>query len=421
MSITRNSRMTMAHKILSAKVGKDVQPGEHVVAEVDLVYAHDGTAPLSIDILEEMDLGVIPEKVVFTIDHAAPAPHAEAAALHMRMRSFALRWRVRLFDVGQGICHQVIPESGLVKPRDLILGADSHTVTLGALGAFATGVGSTDAAIAMARGRAWFRVPEAIAVVVEGNLRGDVMAKDVILEIIGRLGSDGANYRAVEFLGSTVEAMSVDSRMVLSNMSVEMGAKVGLVPVDGKTISWLGDRGVRAEPLGPDHEAPYSEVHEFRAPDIKPNVALPGNVDKVIPVEDAEGVQVDEVFIGSCSGGRFEDFLQATRILRGRKVKESVRCIAAPSSKRVYESLEESGVLRELTKAGCVIGPPTCGPCIGAHMGVLGPEEVAVSTSTRNFPGRMGHPTSKIYLASPLTAAASAVRGELTDPGRYLV
>lgn len=419
MSLTRDP-MTMAHKILSAKVGREVQPGEHVVAEVDLVYAHDGTAPLSIDMLDEMGLGVIPEKVVFTIDHAAPAPHAEAAALHLRMRSFASRWGLRLFDVGQGICHQVIPESGLVKPGNIILGADSHTVTLGAFGAFATGVGSTDAAIAMARGRAWFRVPDSMAVIVDGKLREDVMAKDVILEIIGKLGSDGANYKAVEFLGSTVEAMSIDSRMVLSNMSVEMGAKVGLVPVDEKTISWLADRGVRAEPLGPDPKAQYSEVSEFKASDIKPNVALPGNVDRVVPVEEAEGVKVNEVFIGSCSGGRFEDFLQAARVLRGRRVKEGVRCIAAPASRLVYESLVESGLLGDLIRAGCVIGPPTCGPCIGAHMGILGPEEVVVSTSTRNFPGRMGHPTSRIYLASPLTAAASAVRGELTEPGRYL-
>ena len=411
---------TMTEKILSSKLGREVEAGEHVVVDVDLVYAHDGTAPLAIDVLEGLGLDAVTANVVFTIDHAAPAPHAEAAALHVQMRAFASKHDIRLFDVGNGISHQVIPEAGLVRPGMVVLGADSHTVTLGAYGAFATGVGSTDAAIAMARGRIWLRVPETMAVIVEGRLEDGVMAKDVILEIIGGLGSDGANYKAVEFLGSAVEGMSVDSRAVLSNMSVEMGAKVGLVPADSKTLRWLEERGVRAEPLQPDPHADYGEEAVFDAREIQPNVALPGNVDEVRPVEEVEGVDVNEVFIGSCSGGRFEDFLQAARVLRGNRVREGVRCIAAPASKEVYEALIESGILAELTRAGCVIGPPTCGPCIGAHMGVLGPEEVVVSTSTRNFPGRMGHPSSQIYLASPLTAAATAVRGQLTDPRRFL-
>ncbi len=412
---------TMTQKILSSKVGREVESGEHVVVNADLVYAHDGTAPLAIDVLERMGLGVeSPGRVVFTIDHAAPAPHAEAAALHLQMRAFASRHGIRIFDVGQGISHQVIPESGLVSPGMVVIGADSHTVTLGAYGSFATGVGSTDAAIAMARGRIWLRIPEVMAIRLEGRLREHVMARDAILEIIGRLGSDGANYMAVEFLGSAVEAMSVDSRVVLSNMSVEMGAKVGLVPVDSTTIRWLEERGVSAEPLAPDGDAEYDYEHVLNAGEIKPNVALPGNVDRVVPVEEREGVPVNEVFIGSCSGGRFEDFLQAARILRGRRVREGVRCIAAPASRNIYESLAESGLLAELVRSGCVVGPPTCGPCIGAHMGILGPGEVVASTSTRNFPGRMGHPTSQIYLVSPLTAAATAVRGQLTDPGRFV-
>ncbi len=414
--------MTLAEKILSRKAGKEVHPGEYIAVNVDLIYAHDGTAPLAIDVLEGLGIGIDdPSKVRFVIDHAAPAPHAEAAALHIRMRKFASSNGIELFDVGNGISHQVLPERGLVKPGMIILGADSHTVTLGAFGAFATGVGSTDAAIAMARGKTWFRIPESMAIRVNGQLRNWVMAKDVILEIIGNVRSDGANYMAVEFSGSTVDEMSVESRMVLSNMSVEMGAKVGLVPADERTLNWL--RGRVKEPLEelkPDPDAEYHEVREFKAEDIKPNLSLPGNVDKVRPVEDFEGIEVNEVFIGSCSGGRLEDFIQALRILRGRSVSHGVRCIAAPASREVYVRMMEGGIAKELAGAGCVIGPPTCGPCIGAHMGVLGPNEVVLSTSTRNFRGRMGDPTSEIYLASPLTAAATAVRGKITDPGRFL-
>ncbi len=415
--------MTLAEKILSNKVGEDVYAGEYIVVDVDLVYAHDGTAPLAIDVLRKFRIEELsdPSKVVFVIDHAAPAPHAEAAALHIQMREYARSKRIRLFDVGNGISHQILPEKGLVKPGMVILGADSHTVTLGAFGAFATGVGSTDAAIAMARGKIWMRVPESIRVNIEGKLRGWVMAKDVILEIIGKLKSDGANYMSVEFHGSTIRDMSMDSRMALSNMVVEMGGKVGLIPPDKVTLSWLRDRtSGQLQPIIPDNDANYKEVHVFRAEDIKPNVSAPDNVDRVVPVEDVEGIEINEVFIGSCSGGRFEDFYQALRILRGRRVADRVRCIIAPASREVYSKLLDSGIAKALVEAGCLIGPPTCGPCIGAHMGVMGPNEVVLSTSTRNFPGRMGDPTSEIYLASPLTAAATAVKGKITDPGRFL-
>lgn len=413
--------MTMTEKVLSRKVGRLVSRGEHVVAEVDLVYAHDGTAPLTIDVIEGLNPKELKGKAVFTIDHASPPPTVEAASSHLRMRLFASRHCLKLFDVGEGICHQVIPESGMVKPWDLVVGADSHTVTLGAIGAFATGVGSTDAAIAMMTGKIWLRVPEVIAIEVEGNLRSPVSAKDVILEVISELGSDGANYKAVEFLGSTVEKMSMDSRMTLSNMSVEMGAKAGLVPADKTTMTWLRER-VNGEirELKPDRDAEYSQVLTFKADEIRPNVSLPGNVDRVVPVEEAEGEDVQMVFIGSCSNGRFEDFLSAAKIMRGRRKSEGTRCIAVPASREVYMKLIDSGLMRVLLEFGCLVGPPTCGPCIGAHMGLAGPGEVVVSTSTRNFPGRMGSPESKVYLASPLTAAATAVNGKLTDPGRFL-
>ncbi len=412
--------MTMSEKILSRKAGRRVYPGEHIVASVDLVYAHDGTAPLTIEIIEELGLRELRSKAIFTMDHASPPPNVEAAANHKRMRDFASRWGVRVFDVGEGICHQVIPERGIVKPWDLVIGADSHTVTLGALGAFATGVGSTDAAIAMLTGKIWLKVPESIAVRVDGTLKNCVTAKDVILEVIGRLGSDGANYNAVEFLGSTVEAMSLDSKMVLANMSVEMGAKAAIIPTDERTSEWLKERVGHFEGIWPDEDANYSAFHEFSAEEIKPNVSLPNSVDNVVPVEEVEGEEVDLVFIGSCSGGRFEDFLLASKIMRGRKLKEGTRCIAIPASKEVQMRLIDSGLIKLLLEFGCAIGPPTCGPCIGAHMGLAGPGETVVSTSTRNFPGRMGSPDSRVYLASPLTAAASAVEGKLTDPGRFL-
>ncbi|RDD53226.1 MAG: homoaconitate hydratase family protein [Candidatus Korarchaeota archaeon NZ13-K] len=413
--------MTMVEKIISSKIGRFVSPGEHVVVPVDLVYAHDGTAPLAIEVMENLGLREMKGRVVFTIDHASPPPNVESASSQIRMREFASRWGVELLDAGEGICHQVIPERGMVRPWDVVIGADSHTVTLGALGALATGVGSTDAAIAMMTGKIWLRVPETIALRIEGELKSYVTAKDVILEIIGELGSDGANYKAVEFLGSTVESMSVDSRMVLANMSVEMGAKAGLIPADAKTIAWLKERvSGEVREIGPDNEADYSSIHTFSAEEIKPNVSLPGKVDEVVPVEEVEGEDVQLVFMGSCSGGRFEDFMGAARIMRGRRRKESTRCVAIPASKEVYMRLIDSGLIKVLLEFGCLIGPPTCGPCIGAHMGLAGPGEVVVSTSTRNFPGRMGSPDSRVYLASPLTAAASAAAGKLTDPGRFL-
>jgi 3-isopropylmalate/(R)-2-methylmalate dehydratase large subunit len=276
----------MSEKILSKKAGRRVYPGEHIVADVDLVYAHDGTAPLTIEMVEELGLRELRSRAIFTIDHASPPPNVDAAANHKRMRDFASRWCVRIFDVGEGICHQVIPERGIVKPWDLVIGADSHTVTLGA---FATGVGSTDAAIAMLTGKIWLKVPESIAVKVDGTLKNHVTAKDVILEVIGRLGSDGANYKAVEFLGSAVEAMSLDSKMVLANMSVEMGAKVAMIPTDGRTSEWLKERVGHFEGIWPDEEANYSAFYEFSAEEIKPNVSLPNSVDHVAPVEEVEG------------------------------------------------------------------------------------------------------------------------------------
>ena len=413
--------MSMTLKVLGEKAGKEVEVGEYLVLDVDLVYAHDGTAPLAIDVMRE-EFGVKgvkdPSKVVFVIDHAAPAPHVEAAFLHSKMRAFAKEQGIKVMEVGEGISHQVLPEKGFVRPYSFIVGSDSHTVTLGAFGAFATGVGSTDAAIAMMTGKLWVKVPEQMRVELVNSLRDGVMARDLILTVIGEVKADGANYMSVEFTGDGVKKLSVDSRMVLSNMTVEMGAKAGLVEVDSLTLEWLSERGVKGRELHPDRDAEYEKELEYDLSRVEPVVSVPHNVDNVKPVTEVEGVEVDQAFIGSCSGGRFEDFYQAARILRGRKVK--VRCIAVPASRNVYMSILRAGIAEELVKAGCTLGPATCGPCIGAHMGILGPDEVAVSTSTRNFQGRRGHSTSRVYLASPATAAASAVTGRLTDPRSLL-
>ncbi len=415
--------MTLAEKILSRKTGKKVYPGDFIVPSVDLVYAHDGTAPLSIKVIRETSvLSRIssPEKILFFIDHAAPPPSVEAASVQKDMRVFAAMHGIRLFDVGRGICHQVVAEERLVKPGMLVVGADSHTVTLGAFAAFATGVGSTDAAIAMSLGRIWLRVPESIKITISGKLEPWVMGKDIILYIIGSIGSDGATYKAIEFHGPVVRELSIDSRMTMCNMSVEMGAKTGLIPVDERTINWYESQGVSVEVVRPDPDAEYSDELEFDITSLEPQVALPPNVDNVKSISEVEGIEINQVFIGSCTNGRYEDFVAAARILKRHRVRDGVRCIAIPSSREVYLKLMRDGIIEILVKAGCFVSHSTCGPCIGAHLGLLAEDEVVVSTTNRNFTGRMGHKNSRVILVSPLTAAASAVEGKLSDPRTYI-
>ncbi len=418
------SGLTLTEKILSAKVGRRVRPGDFIVADVDLAYAHDGTAPLAIQVMKEkphLYRVADPSKVLLIIDHASPPPHVKAAKVHELMRGFAREFGIKLFDVGEGICHQVVAENGYVRPGMLIVGADSHTVTLGALAAFATGIGSTDIAVAMALGKVWLKVPEPVKVVLEGELSPWVSGKDVILHIIGEVGADGLTYKAVEFHGSALKNLSVDSRMTISNMCVEAGAKVGLFPADEVLRSWLTSVGAGdIEELRADPNAEYSDELSFELSSLEPQVAEPPNVDEVKPVSEVEGIEVDQVFIGSCTNGRYEDFLTVAKILKGRKVRDGVRCIAVPASRRTYLKLLRDGVLEIIAEAGCFIAYSTCGPCIGAHLGLLGPGEVAVSTSNRNFLGRMGHKESKVYLVSPATAAASAIEGRIADPRKYL-
>ncbi len=409
---------TAVEKILSQASGKKACAGEIVVARVDTVMAHDGTAPLAINAMREkfgVEKVAYPSKVVLIIDHIAPSSNPDTSNLHIMMREFARKHGVNFYDVGNGICHQLLPEKGYVWPGAVVVGADSHTVTHGAFGAFATGVGSTDAAIAMMTGKLWFKVPETIKMTIEGELKPPATAKDLILTIIGKMGADGATYKAVEFHGSCVKKLSVDSRMTLCNMVVEMGGKCGYIPPDEKTLAWLEGRVKREfKPIYPDPDAEYEDELVIDAAEVEPVLAAPYNVDNVKSVAELEGLEVDQVFIGSCTNGRLEDLEAAARILKGRKVK--VRTIVIAASREVFLEALRRGIIEILVEAGCAVTHSTCGPCVGAHFGILGKGEVCVSTSNRNFRGRMGHPESKVYLASPITAALAAVEGKIVDP-----
>ncbi len=417
---------TIAEKILGAKVGKEVSPGEIVVVELDGVMAQDGTAPLAIKVMNERFGGErvkYPERVAFVIDHTAPSNNPGTSELHILMRKFCRRHGCTLYDVGTGICHQVMVEEGRAWPGAVFVGADSHTVTYGALGAFATGVGSTDAAIAMMTGKLWFKVPEALKFNLEGKFKEAVMSKDLILKIIGDLKEDGATYMSAEFLGEGLKDMRMDSRLTVSNMVVEMGAKVGLMPADEVVMEFVKGRarGVpKPELTYPDPGAHYKDEFTYELDKIEPMVAKPYSPANSVPVSEVEGIEVDQVFIGSCTNGRLEDFAVAAKILKGKKIAPNTRCIAIAASRNVYMEALKRGYVDALVEAGCMVTFGTCGPCVGAHYGVLGPGEVGLFTTNRNFRGRSGHRDSKVYLASPATAAASAIEGKITDPRKYL-
>ncbi|MEM3404385.1 MAG: 3-isopropylmalate dehydratase large subunit [Nitrososphaeria archaeon] len=414
------SLSTIVEKILAKKSGKNsTTAGDFVVADIDVVFAHDGTALLAIESMQELGINKVfdPNKVVFFIDHAAPSPSPQISNIHLAMRKFAKQQGIKLFDVGSGICHQVLPEEGYVKPGSVIVGADSHSVTHGAFNAFAIGVGSTDAALAMATGKLWFKVPETVKVIVDGELRKYVMAKDLILNVLSIIKADGLTYEAVEYHGSCIKNMGVDGRMTIANMAVEMGAKASPMELNEPTELWLKQRIDVIEPVKADKDAKYYDEFFIDASKLEPLVAVPPNVDNVKPVREVEGLEVDQVFIGSCTNGRIEDILTAVKILEGKKVR--VRCVVIPASRRIYMDAIKKGYVEKLVRAGCTVGPPTCGPCIGAHMGLLGEGEVAISTSNRNFTGRMGASSSKIFLASAATAAATALEGKLVDPRKY--
>lgn len=410
--------LTATQKILARASGRDVvESGEIVTVQPRWVMSHDNTAAI-IGKFREVGVKRVwdPERVVIILDHVVPASQASYANNHIRIREFVKEQGItHFYDVNTGICHQVMAERGYDLPGEVILGADSHTTTPGAFGAFAAGVGRSEVAAIWATGKIWLKVPEVDSMVVEGEMPPGVYAKDLALHIIGKVRADGESYRAVEFSGETIQEMSISSRMVLTNMAAEMGAKNAYIPPDEKTLRYLEGRAKGAfEPLLPDEDAHYSKRLEFDASDVVPLLAAPHTVDNVHPVEEYEGTEVDQVFLGTCTNGRVEDLRVAARILKGARVR--TRTLVFPASWQVYLQALREGIIETLVEAGAVVMNPGCGPCLGAHEGVLGDGEVCLSTANRNFKGRMGNPNAEIYLASPATAAATALKGRITDP-----
>ncbi|MCL5986071.1 MAG: 3-isopropylmalate dehydratase large subunit [Actinobacteria bacterium] len=408
----------MAEKVFTKHVGKEIFAREITVSSVDFVMAQDGTAPLAIKSFNEMESKRVfdPRKIAFVIDHNSPSPSEAISALHKLMRDFASEQGIEIFDVGEGICHQLIPEKGHVRPGDLIVGADSHTCTYGALNALATGVGSTDLAAAMMTGQLWFKVPETIRININGKFNNMVFAKDLILFLIGKLGADGATYMSLEF-GGDLSALSMDGRFTVANMAIEAGAKFGIFEGDELTARWIGMEGYDKEAfIFPDEGANYFGRISIDLGEIEPLVALPHRVDTVSRISDIGKVKVNQVFIGTCTNGRLEDLKVAASMLKGRKVARGVMLIVGPASRKTLLDAIEAGYISDLIEAGASVITPGCGPCVGTHGGIPSDGDVVVSTANRNFKGRMGNSKAMIYLSSPATAAASAVSGYIMDP-----
>ncbi len=410
---------TFAEKVLSRASGKEATTGEIVIAKIDLAMSHENAA-LVLQSFKDMGAAQVwdRDKIVLLFDHRVPANTVKAAESHKLVREFVRREALPQFlDLREGVCHQVLPEKGKVLPGKLIVGTDSHTVTYGALGAFATGIGATEMASVWATGELWLKVPETKRLTIIGPLPEGTSPKDVALRLIGDIGSDGADYQCIEYVGDVVESFSLAGRMVLSNMSVEMGAKAGICFPDWKTKEFLSTRSSETwTAIVSDAEAEIGESMQFDLTDLGPQVAKPHAVDNVVAVEEVEGVPLDQVFIGSCTNGRMEDLIEAEKVLRGKKASDDVRLIIAPASREIYIEASERGILTSLARSGAVILNPGCGPCLGAHEGLLAAGERCISTTNRNFRGRMGSPKAEIYLASPATAAASALKGAIADP-----
>ncbi|RKX71038.1 3-isopropylmalate dehydratase large subunit [candidate division WOR-3 bacterium] len=413
---------TLAEKIFSLKLNRDVKAGEFVIAPIDICACQDGTGPLSVRQIEALGRGVAnPKRSIFFIDHAAPSPRKELSNDHKLLREFCRKTGCILSEVGDGVIHQRLVED-YAKPGDILIGADSHSCTSGALAAFATGMGSTDVAIGMALGENWFRVPETFRINVTGRFPKGVFSKDLIIHLIGMITADGATYRALEFGGEAIENMSMSERFVLANMAVEAGAKTGLCPADGITQEYLKRMGRENDyqPLAPDPDAEYERVIEIDASNLEPVVSCPHTVDNVRKAKELTDIRIDQVYIGTCTNGRLEDLRVAARILKGKRRHPDVRLIVCPASRRVYLDALREGILEILVEAGASIMGPGCGPCVGVHEGVLADGERCLSTQNRNFKGRMGNPEGEIYLASPATAAYSATVGHIADPREVL-
>jgi len=414
---------TISEKILSEHCGRDLKAGDITVVRVDLAYVQDGTGPLAVRKFDQMGLKSVfnPQRCILFLDHASPCPRMELANDHKFLRDFAARTGAVLSDVGNGISHQVVTES-YVCPGQVVVGADSHTCTGGALGAFATGMGSSDIAVAFGLGKTWMRVPETYRVVGNGRFQKGVYAKDFIIHLIGLIGDDGATYKALEFVGEAMETLTLAGRLTISNMTVEAGGKAGIFPTDRITQQWLDrmGRGNTHREIRSDLDAHFERTIEIDVNRLEPTIACPHFVDNAKPIGEVGEVPVDMVWIGSSANGRLEDFQIAAQILKGRKAHPRTRIIATPASRAIYAEGMKDGTWDIFIQAGAVITGPGCGPCVGVHEGVLADGDVCVATQPRNFKGRMGNPKASIYLASPAVAAASAVTGKITDPREFL-
>lgn len=422
---------TIAEKILSRASGKGrVEAGDIVMADIDIAMIHDLTGPLAVESFNKIGTQKVwdPSKIVIPFDHQVPADSLDSANNHILMRKFVEEQKiVHFYDVNEGVCHQVLPEKGHVIPGTLIVGADSHTCTYGALGAFSTGIGSTDMAMVLSTGQLWFKVPETIQFKINGNLKENTSAKDVILHIIGTVGADGATYKSCEFTGETISNMSVSDRMVLSNMAIEMGGKTGIIEPDNITYQYLKDRVsgenrnrlkafIEKSALKTDPDSSDLEKVDIDVSELEPQIACPHNVDNVKPAGELGDIEIDQVFIGSCTNGRIEDLRDAAKILKGNKISSKLRMLVIPASRETYMKALDEGLIKIFVEAGALVSAPCCGPCLGGHTGLIGPGEVSLSTSNRNFKGRQGSPEGEVYLASAKVAAQSAIEGRIAVP-----
>jgi 3-isopropylmalate/(R)-2-methylmalate dehydratase large subunit len=417
---------TIAEKIFSTHSDIDAYAGDIVIADIDYAMSQDGTSALAIDAIASMGAQTVfdPEKVAMVMDHSCPSPLEGVSAIHAKMRAFGKETGIQVFDWGRGVCHQLIPESGKILCGDLVVGCDSHTCTYGALNIFSTGVGSTDGAAAMVSGKLWFRVPETLHVIFGGSLPQGVYSKDLILYLAGLIGVDGATYQAIEFSGPVIDALSIDARMTISNMAIEVGAKAGLMRADEKTFAFLTERAARSGvsfersfcSVDPDPDAQYARTIEIDVSELEPQVAKPHAVGNVSPISDVVGIPLAEGYLGTCTNGRLEDFAISASILKGKTIHPDFRLVVAPASRDIYLDAMAAGYIQTFVEAGASIVTPGCGPCVGTHNGVPGDGENVISTANRNFKGRMGNSNASIYLASPATVATSALTAQITDP-----
>lgn len=415
---------TFAEKILAMKSGRSkVSPGEFVIAKVDSSLANDVTAPLLIRRFNEMGLEKpykLPGGFEIYIDHYVPAPTIRAAIEHKNIREFCKKFDLYFSEAGNGGHLRLPIERGHCRPGMLFVGADSHTVLLGAVGAFAAGIGSSEQTYVLYKGDLWFKVPETIKIIVDGKLPEYAMGKDIVLKILGDLGETGAFYKAIEFTGQAISDLSIDGRIAICGLTLEMGGKIGVIEADEKVVDYMKKRTKEPfEVVRADQDAIYEKIQHYNVSGMEPQIAIPPRMDMVKDVKEVEGVKIDQVYIGSCVNGGLEDIAMTSKILKGRKVHSEIRCIVIPQTKEVYQNALREGYIQAIYEAGALLAPSGCGPCVGGHMGVMAPGEKVVSTGCRNFPGRMGSPEAEIYVASPATAAASAIEGKITDPKKY--